>query len=353
MIYQGRKEFAQARQAFEEHLAVDGTSFAGAVRLAETLFALGDKQGSLERFAAAIGKRPASPRACYGMGVLLASQGKHEDARRFFERALEAFPRYRQARLALAGKPVDLADNHAVPFDDPLMAEVRRLDAGPRGIRLQAQQLARAGKVGKAVILLQAALSEDPRQTGFHSDLMMYFTHLEKSEKAEELFLAMVTENPNNAVAHAQRGEMLVARGKCAKAVEAFDTALQIDTKLPMAHQGLGECQLDLKRLASAESHFRQAIESDPDYSKAHASLGVLLVQNRQFAEAIPHLLEGEGAHGREQARVLFALGTAYQNTGHAAKASETLQLARVVGDAYGSTTERSKPAPSHHAVRH
>jgi len=144
-----------------------------------------------------------------------------------------------------------------------------------------------------------------------------------------------------------------VARNKCAKAVEAFDTALRIDPKLPMAHQGLGECQLALKHLASAESHFRRAIESDPDYSKAHASLGGLLVQNRQFAEAIPHLLEGEFARGREQARVLFALGTAYQNTGDAAKASETLQLARVVDDAYGSATARSKPAPSHRAARH
>lgn len=346
VIYQNQKNFAEAKEAFEAHLTAEPTSFAGTVRLAETLFGLGDKAGSLERFAEAIGRRPAAPRACYGMGVLLQSQGKAQDATRFFERALDAYPRYIRARLALAGQTAEPPGDDAVPFDDPLMAEVRRMDTGPRGIRLQAQQLARGGKVGRAVMLLQAALREDPRQTGFRSDLMMYFTHLKKWEKAEDLFRAMVNENPGNAVAHAQHGEILVAQDKCEEAVEAFDTALEIDHKLAMAHVGLGECQLKLARYASAESHFRQAVASQPDYSKAHARLGVLLVQNRQYAEAIPHLIEAGDAHGREQARVLFALGAAYQNTGNAAKASETLAVARVVADAYGAAISQSAPAP-------
>lgn len=378
VIYQDSKDFSNAKKAFEEHLHGDAGSFAGTVRLAETLFGLGDKAASLERFAAAIGKRPSSARACYGMGLLLQTQGKLEDAGRFYERALAAFPRYRNARFALAttwrergntAKAEEIlegydatrgrGDAQVVPFDDPLMAEIHRMDVGPQGTRLRAQQLARSGKVVRAAQLLEAALRQDPKQTGYRSDLMMYYTHLEKWEKAEEMYRAMVNENPDNAVAHSQRGELLTARGKCEEAVEAFDTALQIDAALAMAHQGLGECQMTLKRYASAEAHFRKALATDPDSAKAHGSLGLVLVETHRYAEAMSHLLTAKDeAHGRDQARILFALGTAYQDQGSWNKALDAYENSRVLAEAYGPASllpaiARSAPELSRRAARH
>ncbi len=373
-ILQERKNFAAARHAFDEHVKRDPSSYAGQVRLAESLFASGDKAASLDRFATAIGQRPKAARALYGMGLLLQSQGNAEEAGRFFERAIEAFPRYRLARFALAETwrargneakatellagyegATDRGASQAIPFDDPLMAEVRRLDAGPPGTRVQALQLARAGRFGRAVTLLEGALREDPRQADFRSDLMVYLTRLGKWEQAEEQFRALVNENPSNAFAHALRGELLVELGKCEEAVESFDTALEIDPAQPKAHVGLGECQLSLGRDESAERHFRQAIQAQPEDAKAHTRLGLLLASKRRFAEAVPHLVDAAAeAAGKERASVLLALGQAYESTGRSDEARETLATARVLASAYGlpDTTVRSAPARSRRAAR-
>ena len=356
VIQQERKDYANARKSFEQHLALEPESFAAQVRLAEVLAASGGKTASLERYATTISLRPKSPRALFGMGLLLQSQGRHEEAGGFFQRAVASFPRYRMARIALAetwrarGDEAKAAETlygydpngesaaaQPVPFDDPLMAEVRRLDAGPLATRRQAQQLAREGKVGQAVRLIEGSLKDDPHSAAFRSDLMMYFTHLKQWDKAIEQFHAMVDENPDNAGAHAQRGEMLVAQRKCEEAVESFDTALQIDASQGKAHVGLGECQLVLKRVDSAESHFRKAIEAHPGETRAHALLGILLTGKGQFGEAIPHLLRAdEDAYGRERAELLFALGKAYEKTGKNTEARATLETARVLADAFG-----------------
>ena len=366
VLHQERKDYAGARQAFEEHLALDPESFAAQVRLAEVLQASGDKAASLERFATAISRRPKAPRALYGMGMLLQSQGRNEEAGGFFQRALESFPRYRSARIALAetwrargneAQAVETlygydanrerAQSQAVPLDDPLMADVRRLDAGPSATRRQAQRLAREGQVVQAVKLIQGALKDDPHSHAFRSDLMMYFTHLKRWDEVTAQFQIMVDENPNNAVAHAQRGEMLVAQGKCEEAVESFDTALQVDPAQAKAHVGLGECQLVLNRLDSAEAHFRKAIESHPDEARAHAQLGILLTGKAQFAEAIPHLLRADDdAYGRERAQLLFALGKAFEKTGKTTEARATLETARVLAGAFGGGPVRPA-APS------
>ena len=193
VVYQEGKDYPSARKAFENHLALDPESFAAHVRLAEVLYASGDKAGTLERFATAISRRPKAPRALFGMGMLLQSQGRNEEAGGFFERAVESFPRYRLARIALAetwrarGNEAKAAETlygydasreraqaQAAPFDDPLMAEVRRLDAGPFATRRQAQQLAREGKVAQAVKLIEGAVRDDPKSPAFRSDLMMY-----------------------------------------------------------------------------------------------------------------------------------------------------------------------------------
>ena len=362
VVYQERKNFVAAQQSFLAFLKLEPSSFAGRVRLAESLLSSGDKAGSLEHFAAAIGQRPTSARACYGMGLVLQADGKPRDARRFFEQALQSFPRYRLARLALAenlrtggdaaganavleSHDVTRADLQVVPLDDPLMTEIGRLDAGPRGTRLLAKQLFRNGRLNKAVALLESSLRDDPRQTGYRSDLMMYFTHQQAWDQADLQFRAMIDENPDNAVAHSQRGEMLAAQGKCEEAVEAFDTALQIDPALAEAHLGLGQCQTSLGRAASAEDHFRKAVESHPDLPKARASLGIQLVANGKFSDAIPHLRKADSAHGMEKAQVLFALGTAYQKTGQPGEAQLVLETARILADVYRTTPRTEAPA--------
>ncbi len=362
VLHQDRKNFAAARQSFAAFLTLEPASFAGRVRLAESLLNTGDKAGALEHFAAAIGQRPKSARACYGMGLVLQADGKPRDARRFFERALRTFPRYRLARLALAeswrkdgdaaaanaaleGHDVTRADLQMVPFDDPLMAEIGRLDAGPRGTRLLAKQLARSGRVPKAVALLESSLRDDPHQTGYRSDLMMYFTHQQKWDEADLHFRAMIDDDPDNAVAHSQRGELLAAQGKCEEAVEAFDTALQIDPALAEAHLGLGQCQTSLGRAASAEDHFRKAVQSQPDLPKAQASLGIQLAANGKFSEAIPHLRKADSVHGMEKAQVLFALGASYQKTGQPGEAQTALETARILADVYRPTPRNEPPA--------
>lgn len=361
VIQQESKRFDAARQAFEAFLKVDPSAFAAQVRLAESLLVSGQRAASQERFAAALEQRPKEARACYGMGLLLQSQGKMPQARLFFERALEAFPRYRRARLALAetwravgdtatatalveGYNLAHAETQVVPLEDPLMAEIARLDAGPRATRLHAQALARSGQLPEAIALLESALREDPRQIGYRSDLMMYFTREQEWERAESLFHAMVSENPDNAVAHSQRGELLVAQGRCEEAVESFDSALQLDPALADAHLGLGQCQTALGRSASAEGHYRKAVESQPDLAAAQASLGIQLAANGKFSEAIPHLLRANSTQGQDKVRVLFALGDSYQKTGQQGDAQTTLETARILADVYGSRV--TKPAP-------
>ena len=339
VIHQERKEYPAAKAAFEAFLALDPESFAAKVRLAEVLFESGDKAASIERFRAALEQRPAAPRACFGMGLTLLADNKPAAARPYFERALSAFPRYHRARAALAEgyeAARKTTGGPAPPFDDPLMADMRRLDAGPSGTRREAQQLARNGRVAKAVALLEGALRGDPEQAGYHADLMMYFTQLKQWEKAGDHFRAMVNANPDDAIAHAGHGDMLVAQGKCEEAVEAFDTALQVDPAMAAAHQALGSCQAKLGRAAAAESHFRKAVELEPGLLAAQASLGEMLVSQSKFAEAIPHLLAANSAHGEERARVLYALGVAYERTGKPAEAAATLESARVVAEAYG-----------------
>jgi tetratricopeptide (TPR) repeat protein len=200
-----------------------------------------------------IAKNPTSWMAHNDLGIVLADQGRLDEAMAEYKKALRIKPDHANAMINL-------------------------------GAAMQTQ-----GKLGDAIRWYSKALRGRPDFAEGYYYLGIALGAQGKLGEAVRHYSEAVKINPYYVSAYVNLGSALAQQGKTDQAIRNYSRALKIDPYNAEAHYNLGVVLLSLDNSGEAKEHFERALETKPDYAEAHTNLGNVLAAERKVDEAAAH----------------------------------------------------------------
>lgn len=197
---------------------------------AEALIAKSDWKGAETKLAAWLTTHPEDGRALFDAGYVADAQNKTEDARAFYSRAVKADPKSFEAHLSLG---LLLAREGKLDEARPELAVATTLDPGDAGTALKARawralaQIDRRNDPAAASNDLLEALKlspETPRDTLLAAELAEQTAQWEPAEKAYRRVLA---EQPDSSEAVTGLAHVLIVEKKYSEAEALLQPAVQ------------------------------------------------------------------------------------------------------------------------------
>jgi Flp pilus assembly protein TadD/mono/diheme cytochrome c family protein len=192
--------------------------FTSQFNLGALMLARGDATDAVTYLRGAVAARPDQPVALNTLGAALLSTSA-ADATTFFERALQANPRYTNARYNLANALAEQRQWERSAAEFRQVLAVNPDDAGARQhlgevLRLWGDEKEKAGRLEEAATRLRESLDFRPDDALLHSDF----------------------------------GALLARLGRFREAVPEFETALRLDPHLETARRNLEAARARLER---------------------------------------------------------------------------------------------------------
>ena len=154
----------------------------------------------------------------------------------------------------------------------------------PDALHLFGLAALKAGKPGPAVRLIERAIAQRPRDSGFHGNCGEAFRLLGDLDRALDHLSQAVELDPGNADAWCNLGSVLRASGQVAKGIAAYRKALAVDPAHANAHFNLGLALLVTGDFAEGWGEYRYRWET---------------VQRSLVRTAGPPIWRGEDLRGR------------------------------------------------------
>ena len=189
--------------------------------------------------------------AQYVLGVVLASQGKHELALTSYNRALTVQPNHPDA-LSNRGNT---------------LKELQRFD--------------------EAIASYDRALALKPDHVGAINNRAVVLQILQRHEEALASFERALAHQPNYVDALTNRGITLNALGRFDEALAGYDRALALQPGSLPALCNRGNTLRTLQRFDEALACYDRAIALLPNFAEAYANRAILLAQLKRFDEAL------------------------------------------------------------------
>jgi tetratricopeptide (TPR) repeat protein len=322
------------------------------VRLADALLSAGELSESRTIFSALAREPQSEPLGWFGLGRILAAEGKHEEAVQAIQRALTLFPEWGAAQYSLAlslralGRRAEAeqALQRHIQYgtrwpgvDDPLLAAVSKLRNDPAARFRRARTMADDGNVSGAIAEFEAALGEDSSLALAHASLVKLYGQQGNWTKAEEHYRAAVALGSGLAELHYDYGVLLGMQQKWSEAADAYGRAIAVNPNYPEAHNNLGQTLERSRQFDAALDEYRSAVQSRPTFRLARFNAGRMLIALGRLDEAITELQKITEPRDAEAPRYLFALSTAYMRSGRKDEgvrwATDARQLALQYGD--------------------
>lgn len=339
---------AQLREA----LKIRPDYLAARVRLADALFTAGELDDSGTVFAALAREPEAEPLGLFGLGRILAAQGKHDEAVQTIQRALALFPEWGAAQYSLAlslralGRRAEAeqALQRHVQYgtrwpgvDDPVLSKITDLRTDSAARFRRARQRADDGDVNGAIAEFEAALATDNSLALAHSSLVKLYGRMGNWAKADEHYRAAVALGSGLAELHYDYGVLLGLQQKWSEAQDAYRRALAVNPIYPEAHNNLGQILERNRQFDAALEEYRAAVLNRPTFRLGRFNAGRMLIALGRFDDAIAELQKITEPRDAEAPRYLFALSTAYVRAGRKDDgirwANDARQLALQFGD--------------------
>ena len=258
------------------------------------------------------------PRVFENYGLVLAQEGKFDDARTQLEAAAKLDPKdplpyILEARSYISQKSYALAQQN---FDKALAIDPKSPDALLGKARLQATNHDTASSIATYETLLGIVPTDDAKASVLVEEYQAY-----RDEKMFDQALAILKRGeqayPKSAAVHLAYGDYDVAIAKNQQSAESeWKTALGPSRDNPDALTRLGELALTQKKNNDAIGYFKRLTEVTPTDPAAWSTLAQVQVQSTKYADA------------RESFRHAFALARTPQSL--AGVGSTDLQLGNV-----------------------
>ncbi|MBS0449585.1 MAG: tetratricopeptide repeat protein [Proteobacteria bacterium] len=262
-------------------MAAEACNLAGAAAHALGLLPMAE---TLWREAVARGPT-SSAQPPYNLGVLLAAQGRDDEAETALRHALAIDPAHAPAWSALAALLARVER-----WDDADAAYGRLRALAPHDAAAASNHgaaLAKLGRRADAEAALRAALALAPDHATAQVNLGALLVDTGRAADAEAVLRSAIGRDPTAAAAWTHLGLALAELGRLAEAEAAQVRALALAPAAAEIHTNLGNLLAKSRgREQDAEDHHRHAIALDPASAAAHCNLGVLLADQRRDAEA-------------------------------------------------------------------
>jgi protein O-mannosyl-transferase len=211
------------------------------------------------------------------LAIVLADQGKLDEAIAHYSEALRIKPDYATARnnLGLALADEGKLDEAIAHYSEALRIKPDYADA----LNNWGAALAAEGKLDEAIAHYSEALRIKPDYAGAHNNWGIALASEGKSEEAIAHFSEALRIKPDYADAHNNWAGVLASEGKLDEAIAHCNEALRIKPDYADAHNNLGVALADQGKLDEAIAHFSEALRINPDDSKARDNLRLTLAE--------------------------------------------------------------------------
>lgn len=320
--------------------ALDPARTAARLKLADAFFAAGQSDEARREYREVLERDANNPAAHYGVGRTLPGA----EAIAEFARALELFPRYGAAQFALADvyrklgragdaertlKGYEQNRTLAPPLDDPLMDQVRALNAGATGLMRQAQAAERDGRIEEAAALCEKAVAETPDFEQAWINLISLYGRLGQPAKLERAYRAAAGLAPDRAETHYNYGVFCIQAERFEDARKAFEKTVALDPRNADAWNNLGSVLERYGALDRAAECFRRAAAARPEFPLAHFHLGRILANQRRYDAAIQEFQKSLAPESDQTPAYLYALAATHARAGHRQQSVDLMRRAR------------------------
>jgi protein O-GlcNAc transferase len=241
---------------------------------------------------------PDSADAHFALGVALQSQAQHEAAIAAFERAIALREEFPEAfnNLGMSRQLTGQFAQAAAAYSAALaLRPGDAMSLGNKGAVLREM-----GDLDQAVLLLRAAMGLEPRNAAHSINLAIALCQRRDFADAEAILRKTIALEPNNAEAAFNLGNALDGLGRPQEAIGQYRHAVALHPGYAGAWNNLGNVYKQCGDFAEAMTAFSAAISARPDYVVALNNLGCLLRtlgRNEEAERVLRQGLEVDGHH--------------------------------------------------------
>ena len=257
------------------------------LRLVEVLLEQGRLDEAEHHLKALLARAPHHPRTHLGLARVAFARGHWTEGLHHLEacgedvHARQLAHTLRAAALHRLGQAERAADElrrareapEDVPWPDPFVQEVEGLQVGLRTRLAEADALARQGRAGEAIGLLEEVVRDHPDHGPAWLALGGALLRAGQPQRAERALAQAVRVTPEAVEAWFQLGVARFFLGDRRFAAEAFREVVRLKPDHTLGHFNLGVCLKELGDRAGARRHLRTALACQPDYEPARKSL--------------------------------------------------------------------------------
>jgi tetratricopeptide (TPR) repeat protein len=227
-------------------------------------------------------------RARYQLGVILAGEGRRDEALALYrEAAVDAPDGHYGLGFELA------ADGKYEEAIAHLREYIRLRPDDVNVVRahiLLGRALINVGRPAEAVEVLQRALVMRPANADAHGLLADAWLRLDRYPEATREYRERIKLVPNDPLAHGSLGVALVGQNLDAEAVTEFESAVALTPDDPKARYNLGNALATVGRLDDAVREYRRALAINPNSVATHNALAAVLAHRGEMEEAVAEL---------------------------------------------------------------
>ncbi|WAR20036.1 TMTC2-like protein [Mya arenaria] len=187
------------------------------------------EQESISVFEEALRRRPDhyAPQSLYNLyGETFSSLGNHEEAERYYRKALAAKPDHIPAHLTMAKLMHKLG---RLDDAESWFAKARTVDPSDSSVQQHyALYLGETGRLTESAAVYRKVLERDPDNFEMVFNAANILRQIDKSSEAEKLFHRATQLRRNDATAHMNLGAMYHINGKLSEAERSYTRALEL-----------------------------------------------------------------------------------------------------------------------------
>lgn len=253
--------------------------------LAQALNESGRPKEALEHYQKVEKLKPDFPDTYNNIGVIYRSLKDLENAKKYFEIALQKNPAF---ALAKVNQALILRDENN--FDkaiELLNSALNDDDKEPEAWFQKGATLRMMGKYNDALTAMSTAVDLSPQTEKYWNGIGIIYENLGHNKEAIDAYNHAIAINPLYPDPFANRANIEVKNKDFFKAEDDFKRAVKLDPKFDSAFHNLGTLLMNMDRIEEALECFRKAFIINPNSAKTCFNLANIVRQSREYGDAI------------------------------------------------------------------